>query len=447
MFLAANYMGWRANPGFYGFEPNPYCFIILLMASRYGAFAGLFSAGCVISILGAMTCFFVSPDILKDVYFIKCFFIFLFIGYLIGEIRQKYIKVYQQLEASFEKEQQTGEVLKKENNRIKKINKEMGDRILDDVSSFASLYETSKHLQSFDVEEIYKAVLDIIVQHLEVDACSVFLIEGDNLVLRERRGDEQMDVIPMPFDDGMITRAVKDARVYSVRDYLTGRGDLSFKKDGTIMAAPLINTSGEVFGALSIEKMPFMRITNSSEKVFALLAEWVSTDIENALYFQDVKRKNILDEALNVYTHDYLLHRMDQEFYRANRYKISLSLCIIKIKEFEEMDVSKQLKILKMLASGLNKCLRLTDIVTQYQDTVPFAIIFTTTDYDQAILAMNRVMGMLGSLGLDTMNDGHPLEIEYGIGAYDGNIESKEELFFLAEEDLSKWNINVLSRK
>lgn len=438
LLLLANWLGWKSQLGFYRIEPNPMCVVVLLMAARYGSFAGFFSAGCSGLVLGIAITVQSGQNAFYDPYVIKYSFLFFLIGYVIGEIRQKYIRYEKRLEGSIEKQRTVYQELEEEKRRVERINKEMESRILDDVSSFASLYETTKHLQSFDLEHIYQAVLDILVQYLEVEACSLFLLEGDNLILKQSRGGEQVETIPIMFDDGIIARCVKQKHAMSIKDMLIAGNDYAFSLNESIMAAPLVTASGDVLGAISIERLPFMRITGSSMKIFSMLAEWVSSDIENALYFQEVKKKNILDEVLNIYTYDYLIHRLMQEFHRAERYKIPLSVVLIQVKELEKMDLLKQSKILKFLAAGLNKCLRLTDIVTQYSDSIPFCIILTTTDYDQSKLAINRILGMFKGIGIDTINNGLPLELEYGIGSYGSSLKSHEQLMENAEKDMKK---------
>ncbi len=441
-FMVFNYLGWRSLPGFYGVSPHPYFIIILMMASRYGLFAGLFSATACGMVFSGLVYFSSQNLVYTDPVAIKNIVLFMLVGWLVGEIRQGSIKKTQFAEQEKERLKITADKLNEENQRIKKINTEMENRISDDVSTFSNLYETSRQLQSFDLQEIYTAILNILVQHLEVNECSVYTFENDQLVLKETTGEEDKIVgtINIAFEDNIIAKAVRDKKVYSIRDMLEyGKAD-SISKSSAVMAAPLIKSDGSLIGALSIEKMPFFQITSSSVKIFSMLADWVSTDIENALYFQEVKNKNILDEVLNVYTLDYFQNRLAQEFHRAKRYFIPLSIVLIKIKGFDAMSVKRRLKVLKFAAAWLNTSLRLTDIVTRYKDEIPFSMIFTTTTEQQSKAAMKRILDILDSISIGMEQDNSLVEIEFGIGSCSSVTETAEQLLKEAEENIGQWS-------
>lgn len=439
-FLLFNYLGWKNTPGFYGVEPHPYFVIILLMATRYGSFAGLLSASVCSAALTGITYFFSNKPLSGDPYTIKTCVLFFLAGFVIGEIREGFIKKENKLGADVDREKLRSSKLNEENELIKKVNKEMEQRILGNVSTFATLYETSKQLQSFNIEEIYHSILQILIQHLKVEECSIYLLKSDLLLLKESTNPDriQNDIYTLS-DEGIVAASVREKRVFSVRDFLDNKQFSSLKSDGPIMSAPLIKTDGTVIGAISIDKMPFFQITGSVITVFTLLADWVSKDIENALYFQEAQKKNIVDEVLNVYTFDYFFHRLNQELYRSKRYAIPLSIILVKIKNFESVAVPIQLNFLKLIASILNTTLRFTDIVCRYKETVPFGAILTTTSKDQAQLATHRIQNAIHSFDIETLTDGKPLRIEFGIGTFNSTIEQTEQLIIQAEEDLLTW--------
>lgn len=444
-FQFFNVLGWRESPGFYGFEPHPYFIVVLLFACRYGTFAGMLSALLSTAFLIGISHHFLEkyPD---DPFIVKQTILFLIAGGITGEIRQMYIKKYESLKADFEREQYKANNIIEESKMVKKVNSELEKRVLDSVSTFTALYETSKQLQSFNIEQIYTAILQLLNRHLNAEKSSLYLLEGDEVVLKESTISEghPLERVNFLFEDGMIVRTIKDKKVYSIRDFIDKQAPDIIRPGQPLMAAPLIKTDGSIIGALSIEDMPFFHITASSVKIFGLLADWVSKDIENALYYQDAKEKNILDEILNVYTINYFNHRLAQEFDRARRYGLPLSIILIRMKNFNTMKDQAQLKILKFLASCLNTTFRFTDIVSRYNDDIPFALILTTTKYDQSLLAIRRLLTTLDSLGIKTMNNGQEIELEFGISTHESTMNDPSEMVEQAKEQLAQWNQNAL---
>jgi len=247
-------------------------------------------------------------------------------------------------------------------------------------------------------------------------------------------------VINIVFEDNIIARAARDKKVYTIRDMLECSKADSMSSGDPVMAAPLVKSDGTLLGALSIEKMPFFNITSSSAKIFSMLADWVSADIENALYFQEVKKKNILDEVLNIYTQDYFQHRLAQEFHRAKRYCIPLSVVILKVKGLSKMSVKRRLKVLKFSAAWLNSSLRLTDIVTRYKDEIPFSMIFTTTTKEQSKIAMKRIFDILDSISIGIEEEKKLVEVEFGVGSCTSTTETMEQMVKEAEESIGQWS-------
>jgi GGDEF domain-containing protein len=442
-FQLFNFLGWKNNPGFYGLEPHPYLILILLAASRYGNMAGIVSASFSAAALAGISYLFRGLHPAHDPYLFKQYIVFLLMGAVIGELRQMYIKRELGVREELEREKMRSENLNEENRLVKKVNAELEKRVLDNVSTFAGLYETSKQLQSFNPSEIYRAILQLMTRHIHAEQCSLYLLKKDELVLKETTGTEGdvPESINLLFEDGIIIKAVTNQRVYSVRDIIDSDNASAILKEGTpVMAAPLIKTDGTVIGAISIEKIPFFHITGSTVKMFTLLADWVSKDIENALYYQEAKKKNILDEVLNVYTLDYFNNRLAQEFYRSKRYGVPLSIIFVRIVGLDKMSRPLQVKMLKFTASFLNSTLRFTDIVSRYSEEIQFGLILTTTDQSQAQMAIRRFLTIFDQIGLNSAKSDEPLELEFGIGSCISTVETKEQMIELAKEDLKKWD-------
>ena len=441
LFLSVlNYLFFHTAPGYYGVEPHPYLALILLIATRYGSAAGFFIASFCSSVFFGIYYVNEGHQVFHDPYVTKTAVIFMVIGWIIGEIRQGYIKKGQNTQNELKEEKYASSLLEEENKLIKKVNKEMEKRIMDEVSTFSSLYETSQRLQSFDEEEIYSAILQTLIQYLDAQICSLYLLKKDKLLLKEAIGERpnRPEKIDYKKDNGLIARSARESSIFSVRDFLFSNDDDMLDVNQPIMVAPLIKSNGEVLGVLAIEKMPFFQVTASSLKIFSLLADWVSSDIENAIFFQEVKNKNILDEVLNIYTSNYFNTRLSQEFYRSKRYMLPLSVIMLRIKNIDGISVNKQLNMLKFISTSLNTALRLTDIVTRYKDDIQFGMILTMTDKDQAELAVARLNNIFKDLGIDVINEGKPLELEFAIGSFNSTYEDKDQMLIDTESEFVK---------
>ncbi|MCD6459655.1 GAF domain-containing protein [bacterium] len=435
-----NYLFFHSAPGYYGVEPHPYLGLILLIATRYGTGAGFFIASLCSSVFCGICYLKAGNQVFHDPYITKTAVVFMVTGWIIGEIRQVYIRKMQKNQKELKEQKYAVSLLEEESKLLKKVNREMEKRIMDEVSTFSSLYETSQRLQSFNEEDIYSAILQVLVQYLDAQVSSVYLVKKNKLVLKESIGEKpnRAENIDYTKDNGLIARAVRERSIFSIRDFLFFNKDEMIDVNQSIMAAPLIKSNGELLGVLAIEKMPFFKITASSLKIFSLLADWVSSDIENALYFQEVKNKNIIDEVLNIYTVNYFHTRLSQEFYRSKRYVLPLSVILLRVKNIENISVNKQLNMFKFISTSLNTALRLTDIVTRYKDDIQFGMILTMTDNDQAKLAVVRLKNVFQSLGINAINDGKPLELEFAVGSFNSEFKDKDQLLISTEAEFVK---------
>ncbi len=433
ILIAINKYFFPENPAFVSCHPHPYLFLILLIACRYGARSGVFTALLATAILW----FWASPSASLKVWekldvTIVHGLIFFLTGGFFGHLRSTHIQREENLCLQVEKNEKRADELTKRNNTLQSFSNELESRILTDINSFTALYHISKNLERLDVSEICKNVPDIIARHLAAEQCSIYLFEDNVLRLSGSYGwqDTLNFRKTIPLDNSMIGLACSKKISLSVRDFLDSPEEISFMGE-SIMCAPLISTNGTLLGAINIESMPFLNSTHASMSIFKVLSEWISQALDNAMYFELVKSHSIEDELLEIYNRKYLNQRLSEEFARSKIYYLPLSLALIKIIPFESQNHRSRLEEIKVAVAYLRTQCRNIDILTRYTEEIQLAILMTTTSDEESIERTGQIEKELGSmLPKNDNND----RLKIGVASFAVEMESWEELIKNTEE-------------
>ena len=195
------------------------------------------------------------------------------------------------------------------------------------------------------------------------------------------------------------------------------------------MAGPLFRKDGSFIGVITIERLPFIRFTPYTLKIFSIILDWLSLSIENATYVQTVQARNIQDEIIGIYTYPYFKQRLKEEFLRAKKYSLPLSLFVFKLKEFEAIDAKKLIPLFKSLHLILKNNLRDIDLISQYESKDSLAVIFPTLHGPELQKIKLKVTQDLESYAFRPyQNSDHVLEIEVTEASFKPSMQSEADL-------------------
>jgi len=271
-----------------------------------------------------------------------------------------------------------------------------------DKENLQSLLEiTGAITTSLNPAEVFQTIVTRVARATGAERCSIVLVardagyvlaSHDDPDLRDMKIDlnkypEIIEAIkrkdPMIVDD-----IATDPLMSGVRDSVKGLEGKSLLLvpivfNDRVLGTLFLRTKKET-GGFTREEVDFCRIVANS----AFYA------IKNARIFQRLTEENsylqeaaIRDHLTGLYNHNHFYLHLDEDFMRASRYRAPLSLIMMDIDHFKEINDTYGHRagdmVLKELAGLIKRTVRKSDIVARYGGE-EFAIILTNTDISGA---------------------------------------------------------------
>jgi len=197
----------------------------------------------------------------------------------------------------------------------------------------------------------------------------------------------------------------------------------------TLLSLPLIY-KGKVIGTINLDSKTSNQPFNEKDmQFFSILANYVAVAIGNAYLYRTV----VTDITTKVYTHKYLMIRLDEEINRSKRYNFPFSLALLEIDNLEQFGHSyndQQIYnfLFTQVAKLIKENIRTTDIVARY-DEKKFAIIFIEADEHDAYNAGERLRKIVESKEFSLPPYTYKITVSIGIGTYYGEKNFTREEF------------------
>ncbi len=166
--------------------------------------------------------------------------------------------------------------------------------------------------------------------------------------------------------------------------------------------------------------------------------------LENAVIFEAIHSQRKLLEELayrdsltGLYNHQNFHTRLEEEFYRAQRYSLPLSCVFADIDYFKHINdryghVTGDI-VLKQIGRLINKILRKSDIAARYGGE-EFAVLLPNTTNRGAGNFAKRMEKKVGELAIQQLK-GNKVSISVGVATYQsGNVPSHHDLLQQADE-------------
>ena len=161
----------------------------------------------------------------------------------------------------------------------------------------------------------------------------------------------------------------------------------------SILFVPMIRNQ-QVTGILSVQSVNVNEYTCDHQTILELIAPYAATALENASLFSKIENQAITDELSTVYNRHYFNQTLKLEVERVRRYQRPLSLMIIDIDNFKEInDHYGHIcgdEVIRCLGTLLKKNVRESDILARFGGD-EFAIIMPETNTEQAQIVCRKV--------------------------------------------------------
>ena len=434
-----------AVPGHWGLlqlQPHPLWIVVVAIAIRYGVPAGYIAGS-----LAAATYILLSwtrpearfePITAHEL--IQAFLLFVG-GVLIGEL----VRGRQERVASLESQErhatQALEQLRQRYDAAEEVTAELQKRVVGQPASVVTLCGMGKRLGTLGREELHEAIVDLVVNLLEAQACALYLLHNGQLRLSTGfpeawAGRREVITLDDPSfkslgESGLVSQAVRKLAVVSIRDRLLETGIPPSFREPVVMAGPLLDVGGRLVGIVAIERMPFLKFTPSSVRLFGLILEWVSVALQNA-NSRDTTRDDLTGALTAANTRERLL----AEFLRARRYREPLSTVVVQINDFLATSPSTVSPTLRGVVRVLDSQLRAVDLVGHHTDLDKLVLILPQTTEEAARAAVQRIDHYLHEFLSPLGGNGRAMAVRFGVANCSPGLEGPEGMLVLAEADL-----------
>jgi len=199
-----------------------------------------------------------------------------------------------------------------------------------------------------------------------------------------------------------------------------------------------IKVKGQVCAVFEVDrKTSGGIITPRDKEVLDLFSETVGTTLERVLVQEELKATLIRDELTGLFNKRYFMNRLSEEYERAKRYGVPLSLCIFDIDNFKLInDTYGHIfgdQVLKQVGRLTSGTVRHVDIAARYGGE-EFTVLFTHTALENAVIIAERIHRAISTLIFPYNEKEIQVTATFGISAYSSvNVKEPKELLHHAD--------------
>ncbi|MGE5554534.1 MAG: diguanylate cyclase [Betaproteobacteria bacterium] len=197
---------------------------------------------------------------------------------------------------------------------------------------------------------------------------------------------------------------------------------------------------GEVVGGLALTTPPGRQFTKDDQLTLHLIATHAYLVIENAWLYEQVKKLSITDGLTRVYNRRYLEERLDQEYRRSQRHKTFLTVVILDIDHFKQINdvYGHQMgdEVLRKLMELCRQVTRSTDVIGRYGGE-EFMVLLPETDLMGGKCVAERLRKLVETQTFITDKGPIRITISLGICAIPAEgVETPQQFVKAADEAL-----------
>lgn len=308
-------------------------------------------------------------------------------------------------------------------NRMAETIEQAEAALREDVENLSRLHEAARPLAgTLDLEDLKERICDTFALLGRSKKVSLFLrpsLEEETLVLAAGCGiEEKARGMTLPFGEGVAGRAASRGRVERIDDLASDPGYRPFTgspHDSESMIALPLTDQGRVVGVVTLSaRVDGAQYSERDQNLLLALAEMSAVCIQNAQNYN----RAITDSLTNLYVKRYFEDRLASEFSRFRRYGSPLSLLMLDLDRFKQINDTYGHpvgdKVLMNLARVIERVIRSgVDIPARYGGE-EFAVILVETDADGARLVAERLRKTVEGTPFEGPSGRLPITISVG---------------------------------
>ena len=291
-----------------------------------------------------------------------------------------------------------------------------------------------------DIDELLHKVCAFLLQAFPVDHVAVLLLEEEKLIFRAHKGRLTpllKEGTPLVDSEGICKQALRSGKPVMVNDISQAKGYLQgFAETQSELCIPLVSF-GQVVGALCLESDRLNAFDEGDVPALESVADICANAIQNAHYFEGVRRMAYVDGLTGVFNRRYFETRIAEEIERARRYSGAMSLIMIDIDHFKQLnDEFGHLMgddVLRQMSTIFTQNVRKADVACRYGGE-EFAIVVPEISAEDAFGVAHKLRKTIQNHPFPGVP--RPITISAGVASYPANGVTRDELVKAADEAL-----------
>ncbi len=320
-----------------------------------------------------------------------------------------------------------------------------------------------------DLERLLHTIIEETTEVMGADRSSLFLIDAEKKEMWAKiaQGVDELE-IRFPGGVGIAGTVGKTGEIINIADaYLDPRFNPEIdKKTGyrtrSILCVPMRNMQGELIGAIQVLNKKSGHFSADDEALLAALTSQAAVAIENADLDRKLNELNqsleekvqertaelvranerlsvlnkeleeiaITDSLTQVFNRQYFMDRLKQEVKRAHRYGVPVSLLLIDIDHFKQVNDTHGHQagdaVLVGMSCTIKEQLRETDLFARYGGE-EFCLIATAMDREEAILLADRLRNIIARTDVEYRGTHIGITVSIGVSAWEPSIKDDFE--------------------
>lgn len=304
----------------------------------------------------------------------------------------------------------------------------------DDLGRLHTLTQTLG--ESLHLEEVVKALMGNLKKIVAYDVACLFVKNEGHVRIAQGQGRGRI-----PLGEGR-EKALKVQMLKEAQSFLTPREfpiGIYAQRGGAEITVPL-RVAAEQIGLLKLVRLTKTIFDDYHSKMLSMVATPLALALRNAEMYRHVQELAVKDDLTSVLNRRAFSKILDREFKRANRYTSDLSLILIDIDHFKEVnDTYGHLVgdcVLREMALLLKRSVRETDVLTRYGGE-EFVVILPGSGIEAVLVAARRMREKINAADFGT--ESQPIGITVSMGVTHcpaPGIQTPEALFSLADQAL-----------
>lgn len=317
------------------------------------------------------------------------------------------------------------------------------------ITELALLHEASKALgATLVLGEVVDTIVDIAAKGMVADIAGALIFDSKTglMTVAGLRGftSEEREVINSTTfvpGENILGESFSKKKTFNIIDLSEERPGWS-PFNGRIrsfLVTPLA-TEGYEIGVLFLGRYTREPFTESSEGFLETMAGQAAIAVENANLYSTAQELAVHDGLTGTYNYRYFMKQLEEELKRAERYGRAVSLAMIDIDLFKNVNDTHGHQrgddVLRGLTQTLTSTTRETDIVARYGGE-EFVVILPETDTADALEVAEKLRVAVSNASYAREN-GHSIKItiSLGVATYPSLAGNQEELLRRADDAL-----------